>query len=392
MTTLFIAFHLLWKRKGANLILLLEVLLSIVSLSQAYVFVTDYRDSVRAVSELPQANAWVLNAFDYYQAEDMMQRLENEPLIAGIGQVRFGSVTCNQTVCQLAVYNSAMVVHYAPGLQSGSWLDAAADPDDGVLPAVVSADLRLKAGEKTQITMTGGRAYSIRVVGVLAEPTQYLYPTGSASLNYFSADMIVGKERAVIIREEDLAARTGSAVSSLTRTAGNLFLFTRPDAPESELASSLRAWNKYGEISRMDSLVDKFESNANTMIGSGNATFLVFLCLALTGVLSGNVIQSMRNQRTFTVYYLCGMNWKQGVAIEATRISILVLLMAALAALAGKVGLLMLEWMTPSRAAAFYGLTFAYIVLIFFGVSAGFLVRLTHTDISASLKDIRQGE
>ena len=120
MTTLRMALRLLWKRKGANLILLMEVLLSIIALAQAYVFVMDHRDSVRAVSELPRSNACVLHVFDYYNDDEVIRRLENEPLIAGIGQVRFGSVTWDQTACQLAVYNNALVCHYAPSLQSGS--------------------------------------------------------------------------------------------------------------------------------------------------------------------------------------------------------------------------------------------------------------------------------
>ncbi len=81
----------------------------------------------------------------------------------------------------------------------------------------------------------------------------------------------------------------------------------------------------------------------------------MFLLLAATGVLSNNVIQSLRNRRQFTVYYLLGMNWKKGAAVEACRVGILILITMALSFILGKLGLLMLEWMTPERALQFLG-------------------------------------
>lgn len=68
MTTLFIALKLLWRRKAANFVLLLQVLVSVAMLAQMYVFLVDHLDNVRAVGELPTENALVLPVFEYYPA------------------------------------------------------------------------------------------------------------------------------------------------------------------------------------------------------------------------------------------------------------------------------------------------------------------------------------
>ena len=142
----------------------------------------------------------------------------------------------------------------------------------------------------------------------------------------------------------------------------------------------------------MESLFETYYRNAEVMIGLGAITFLVFLAAAATGVLGNNVIQSMRNRRLFTVYYLLGMDWKRGVLAEVIRVGVLLAVTMALCVLAGRYGLLMLEWMSPLRAVLFYGIVLLYLLVMFAAVGAGFLLRLMRTDISTSLKELHQGE
>ena len=75
MTTLFIALKLLWRRKAANFVLLLQVLVSVAMLAQMYVFLVDHLDNVRAVGELPTENALVLPVFEYYPPAYAAERL-----------------------------------------------------------------------------------------------------------------------------------------------------------------------------------------------------------------------------------------------------------------------------------------------------------------------------
>lgn len=52
----------------------------------------------------------------------------------------------------------------------------------------------------------------------------------------------------------------------------------------------------------------------------------------------------------------------------------------------------MMEWMTPTRAKWFYGISFFYVLLMFASVGAVFIWRLTREDLSAALKALQKGE
>ena len=120
--------------------------------------------------------------------------------------------------------------------------------------------------------------------------------------------------------------------------------------------------------------------------------FIVFMLLAATGILSNNIMQMMKNRKLFTIYYLLGMNWHKCVAVEICRTIFLIGFTMALSIVAGKSGLLMIQWMTPAREFLFYGVVLLYIIVMFGAVGAYFVFRLIHEDISESLKELQHGE
>lgn len=395
MTTLFIALKLLWRRKAANFVLLLQVLVSVAMLAQMYVFLVDHLDNVRAVGELPTENALVLTVFEYYPPAYAAERLEASPLVEEVAAVDTGGGTCGDTGCNVAIYGDGIVRHYTPALQSGGWLEGEAEMEDGVLPAVVSQEVGLRAGDTGTVRLNTGDTARIRVVGVLKRPTQYLYPSGSASPTYFSANFVISQKPPVLLRARDAAQSEvlqAAFSSSSFRMSQNLFIFLRPGVTDAQYEKALEEWNRYGEITPAASLISTYKKKADTEITAGLLTFVIFLALAMTSIISSNVIQAMRNRKLFTVYYLLGMDWKKSAYIEAARIGLLLFLMMTLIAAAGKAGLLMLEWLTPTRARWFYGIAFLYILLMFASVGVVFIRRLTREDLSAALKDLQQGE
>lgn len=392
MTTLFIALKLLWRRKAANFVLLLQVLVSVVMLAQMYVFLLDHLDNVRAVGELPTENALVLPVFEYYTPAYAAERLEASPLVEEVAAVDTGGGSCNDTDCHIAIYGDGIVRHYTPALQSGGWLEGEAEMEDGVLPAVVSQEVGLRVGDTGTVRLNTGDTARIRVVGVLKRPTQYLYPTGSASPAYFSADFVISQEPAVLLRARDAAQSEAFQSASSFRTSKNLFIFLRPGITDAQYEGALEEWNRYGEITSAASLISTYTEKANTLITAGLLTFCVFTALAMTSVVGSNVIQALRNRKLFTVYYLLGMDWRRSAFIEATRVGLLLIPMMAMVAAAGQGGLLMMEWMTPTRAKWFYGISFLYVLLMFASVGAVFIWRLTREDLSAALKALQKGE
>ncbi len=395
MTTLFIALKLLWRRKAANFVLLLQVLVSVIMLAQMYVFLFDHLDNVRAVGELPTENALVLPVFEYYTPEYTAARLEASPLVEEVGAVGMGGGTCNDTGCLVAIYSDGILRRYAPALQSGSWLTDEAEMEDGVLPAVVSQEVGLRAGDTGTVRLNTGDTARIRVVGVLKRPTQYLYPSRSASPTHFSADFVISQEPAILLRARDAAQSEvlqAAFSSSSFRTSRNLFIFLRPGITDAQYDKALEEWNRYGEITSAASLISTYTEKTNTLITAGLLSFCVFTALAMTSVVGSNVIQALRNRKLFTVYYLLGMDWRRSAFIEATRVGLLLIPMMAMVAAAGQGGLLMMEWMTPTRAKWFYGISFLYVLLMFASVGAVFIWRLTREDLSAALKALQKGE
>ncbi len=392
MTTLFIALKLLWRRKAANFVLLLQVLVSVILLAQMYVFLLDHLDNVRAVGELPTENALVLPVFEYYTPVYAAERLEASPLVEEVAAVDTGGGSCNGTDCLIAIYGDGIVRHYTPALQSGGWLEGEAEMEDGVLPAVVSQEIGLRVGDTGTVRLNTGDTARIRVVGVLKRPTQYLYPSRSASPAFFSADFVISQEPAVLLRARDTAQSEAFQSASSFRTSKNLFIFLRPGITDAQYEGALEEWNRYGEITSAASLISTYTEKANTLITAGLLTFCVFTALAMTSVVGSNVIQALRNRKLFTVYYLLGMDWRRSAFIEATRVGLLLIPMMAMVAAAGQGGLLMMEWMTPARAKWFYGISFLYVLLMFASVGAVFIWRLTREDLSAALKALQKGE
>lgn len=290
MTTLFIALKLLWRRKAANFVLLLQVLVSVVMLAQMYVFLFDHLDNVRAVGELPTENALVLPVFEYYTPAYAAERLEASPLVEEVAAVDTGGGSCNGTDCHIAIYGDGIVRHYTPALQSGGWLEGEAEMEDGVLPAVVSQEIGLRVGDTGTVRLNTGDTARIRVVGVLKRPTQYLYPTGSASPAYFSADFVISQEPAVLLRARDAAQSEAFQSASSFRTSKNLFIFLRPGITDAQYEGALEEWNRYGEITSAASLISTYTEKANTLITAGLLTFCVFTALAMTSVVGSNVI------------------------------------------------------------------------------------------------------
>ena len=392
MNTLFIVLRFLWKRKLANLILIFEMMLSIVMLAQLFVFVMKHIDNKRAINELPIKNAFVLNTFDYYYSELIMERIKCSPVVDSIGRVYMGYAICKDAPCNLAVYNEGIIDHYSPELDNGVWLDSPSTVDDEKIRAVVSADIGLKVGDTVSVNLTKRGMSQLIVVGILKEPTQYLFPSGGASSKLFSAESIIKQSSVIIIRESEFGDAAVLLPPQEIPVPQNIFVFMKDNCSKSDINVALDSWRKYGEVTPMASLILTYNKNTEELISAGAIFFAVFLFLAVTSVLSNNVIQNLNNRRQFTIYYLLGMNWKRGLTIEIDRIILLIIMTMGLTIIAGKYGLLMLEWMTIDRIVLFYGIVFIYIIFMFTIVGAGFIFKLVHEDISSMLKDLQQGE
>lgn len=383
MKTFYLAIKLFWKQKWSNLILVFQVIISIIMLAQLFVFVSDYRDSVNAVQDLPIDNTIILSVYEYYNPRFVSQEIASYNWQESVGTVCMDNGICNNVLCNLVVYNDSLIEKYTPPLQEGVWLTEKLSVQELSIPAVVSESMGLEVGDIVELNTTSGDSKHIIVQGIMQSDTQYLYPAESASPTYFSADSIISKEPVVILSDSNLCIEEQNL-------SGNLFVFLEDETEDVEVL--IKQLSKYGEATQMSTLIGNYEENANTQIAGSTIMFIIFFFLAITSILCCNVMQSMRNRTYFTIYYLLGMDWKNGAAIEIYRVIITISITLGVSLLAGKYDLLMLKWMTPAHAKLFYLFVFVYLITMFFVVGIGFLRKLMQTDISASLKSLQQGE
>lgn len=400
MSILLLSTRMFWKRKAANIMLALQVVLSILALAPLFVYMADHYDNQEAVRQLPLHNAMVLTIHTYYSMEDVIAEIENSAPSVDTGRVHMYSATYNNRFYQVATYDKTLLNHYSPSLQSGIWFSNTSTIDKiKNIPAVISSDSGLSIGDiisirldttasaaTNELPINGafsqpGVEVRVEIVGILKPPTQYLFPSGSASPQYFSAKSIISTYPAILLRDEDISDIKAHFLGVDER---NVFLFTTDESVADETIVSNLA--RYGETTPMSSLVSYYFESTHVLIVSAAIIFSVFLTVAVVGILSNNVIQSLVNRRHFTVYYLLGMTWREAMVIEIIRMLLIILLSVLFTAIAGMFGLLMLEWMTPHRIALFFGTVFVYCLLIFATVGAGFLVQLMRGDMSVSLR------
>lgn len=382
-----IASRLLRKRIWMNLIVVLQIMLSVIALSDLFVYISDNRDNIRAIKELPSANTLALNVFEYYDVDYAAKKIQQNPLIESVGKVYYNeSALCNTNPCCLVVYNKAVTERYSPALAHGRWLTDGSENTGGGTAAVVSADLGLRVGDNANVSLPDGSTVSISVCGVLKRPTQYLLPIELVAPKYSRVDMIIHNDPVVILSAESTEVLSAPCIE----TAPGLFLFSDGQEYSAELLQEL---NRYGETVPVSSMISLYNANMSELINSQSFIFAIFLILSVTGVLSSNMIQSSQDRKIFTVYYLLGMDWKQGAKIELCHCVIILVFTAALCLLAGRIGLLgNLQYLIPTRVLMFYGIVFLYVTCIFAGVKALFMIKLMREDISLTLRSLQQGE
>lgn len=389
----FLSCRVLKKHIWTTMFTVVQIMLSLIALSTLSVFIFDNQNNVRAIKELPTENVYILTAFPYYDLSFVENEIQNTPGV-DLGKVScIPNVTVNEKICDLVVYDRIIIERYAPSLAHGNWLTECSSPEDDKIPAVVTADMGLKVGDCLTVALSSDAYITISVEGILKKPTQYLFPESYADPAYFKADMIISNDPAIIISSEHLTRISEPDACPehppKLMPMKSCFIFSKGEALET---AGEGKFDRLGKITPASDLISLYKSNMKDLIGAQTIIFLVFLQLAVTGVFSCYVIQAHRNRKMFTVYYLLGMDWKQAIMIESMRNILIVLIIMTLSFVLWKLGLIQLYWLNKAQIISFFLIVLAYIGTLFAFVSAIYLRKLIHEDVSVSLKDLQQWE
>lgn len=378
-----IAAKFLKRQLILNLMIIIEVLLSVVMLTELFVYVSDRIDNQRAAKELYNNDLFVLEEFEYYFAseEDIIERLKADPAIKKVGKADTLDCMIDGRYLYLGLYDSDLIDIYCPQIAEGDWFS----PNGGeyeACPAVVSSDIGLHAGDVGEILVANEETIEIQVVGVLASPTQYLLPTGMSD----SIDSLISQQPVILLnstQKPDL-----SQLSNIDRS-GTKALFLLTDMTKDQIVSK---YNKYGNIQSINDMIERFTTNSNELIICETLLFILFFLLASIVILSTEVIHSMNCRKSYTIYYLLGMRWEKCVWIEFVRHIVLIVIIMGSSILMDRYGMLQTAWLSNNRHALFYAILSIYLIVVFFGTSAAFIRNLLRHDISVSLKTLNGGE
>lgn len=386
MVSFYISFRLIQKRIWSALIVVVQIMLSLISLASLAVFIFDYQGNIRAMGELPTEDTSILTVFQYYDINVVKEKFRDNASI-NIGEVYYkDEVACADEKCRLVMYDDIIIENYLPALSDGKWLTEDFTRKDEAVSAVVSADMGLNVGDTFDVTLSESLAITISVQGVLKKPTQYLLPEAYADPKYFEADMIISNNSAIIVSAQDFSRilpdynRLG-----FEKTRSCLVFFAGQENITNEI-------NRYGKLTPVSGAIALYKRNTEDMILGQSMIFFVFLLLAITGILSSNVIQIRKNKRTYAIYYLLGMDWKQAKVIEFMQSFIVIVITMVLYFVLEKVGLVSLQWLNQEQIIIFYVIVFSYICILFALISTLCLRKESQEDISLSLKNLQKGE
>ena len=386
MVSFYISFRLLHKRIWSALIVVVQIMLSLISLTSLAVFIFDYQGNIRAMGELPKEDTSILTVFQYYDINVVKKKFQDNTSMH-IGEIYYkDEVACAGKKCRLVMYDDVIIENYLPAISDGKWLTEDFTRKDDEVSAIVSADMGLNVGDTFEITLSENLTITISVQGVLKKPTQYLLPEAYADPKYFEADMIISNNSAIIISAQDFSRilpdynRLG-----FEKTRSCLVFFAGQENINDEI-------NRYGKLTPVSDAISLYKKNTEDMILGQSMIFFVFLLLAITGTLSSNVIQIRKNKRTYAIYYLLGMDWKQAKVIEFMQSFIVIVITMALYFVLEKIGMVSLQWLNQEQIIVFYIIVFSYICILFALISTLCLRKEAQEDISLSLKNLQKGE
>lgn len=386
MVSFYISFRLLQKRIWSALIIVLQIMLSLISLMSLVVFIFDYKSNIRSMGELPTENTSIMTVFQYYDINVVKEKFQDNVYIH-IGEIYYkDEVVSVGKKCRLVAYDDIIVENYLPALSDGKWLTEKSTRNDGAVSAIVSADMGLNVGDTFEITLSENITIMIAVQGILKKPTQYLLPEAYADPEYFEADMIISNDAAIIMSAQDFSRILPNYNQlGFEKTRSFLVFFSGQENINEEI-------NQYGKLTPVLDAILLYRRNTEDMILGQSMIFFVFLLLAITGILSSNVIQIRKNKRTYAIYYLVGMDWKQARAIEFMQSLIVIVITMALYFVLEKIGMGSIQWLNQEQSRIFYIVVFVYICILFSLISTLCLRKEDQEDISLSLKNLQKGE
>lgn len=240
--------------------------------------------------------------------------------VATIEQLAFKNTAYAADPIEAKAYSDILVEKFRPVLEKGVWLTDA-DTQNGVIPAVVVGNRGLfRLGDVVDFTTYGdvAKPCKIRIVGIMNSLSMQLDFTCSGE-KITCADLFqVYNDRfkevpEFLMKQSDIK----ELKASVYVTQSNCMAFFKDTLPEETVNANLAVLKKYGFVGTFSELYAGGVQTVKTEFRSVLSIAVCLLGIAVIGLISMTILNSLKHMKLFSILYICGCRWKSLTLIFA---------------------------------------------------------------------------
>ena len=313
-------FHIFSKNLAANIILIVQLTISIILMNitlglynEAYskLDVLYGFDSDTVYQSFAEQYRLTFNEnFEAYEeALSLSENVKLEPIMNGGAEFD----GCYLSFC---AYGSHTSHSMRLPITSGVWYDAA-EKADGCINTVVLGSSKYHIGEIYTITvynyMTGqSKDFKFKITGLIDEKTGVVL--GYQSSNFMSVKTMFevfdreesGTDALFLFNYED------EGISDYLSCGVFLFAYANNGSISDEDMSKLK---NFGYTFTIDEIIDNTKNDLQSEIHSVFPLAVSLTFIGIVGILCLIILNTLKCRKTFAVYYICGMRWKDCIKI-----------------------------------------------------------------------------
>lgn len=323
--------HLFWKNIKGYILLSIELIItSIVFLALIGKMQYGY-DSKEIAYTFQDSNAFyfVPHMFFAEKEKAIGDVLKKEcDFEYQLGEV-YNIIVSNETgeIITAYGYNDAIIDCVDLDIKKGTWFRDGIDTEIGkeYIP-VISMDPQYTVGEIITISNdTSSVEEKAYVIGEIDKNSYVLTFITGASRDFAKlSDFISQSNAQLIIPVESSNYRTFNElnVANQSKQLGTIII-----AKDDDIHNQIyEICNDYGSVSNISVMKENYRKDMNDFYITNGIVLLIFTLLTLVGIGGFNGIQSLLNERTYTIYYMLGLSRKKCMLIELMKTIFLIII------------------------------------------------------------------
>ena len=369
MKLLLIAGNLAKKRKWSLLFLMIEIILSSIVLLSLIGELLFLENSSQIAKTFEGTDSYYFTKRIYYTPDFRIEDYLDEKIKAGvhignIHTVRFD--TEEQKYISGLAYSDVILDKINIEMLEGEWIT---DSECEGIP-LVAVGGNYCVGE--EITISEGNKGTI--VGIIEEDSYCVTfmasgSSGYASLSNFIStvsgiDFIMPYTDSKYWKTEDVLFESDMAQESQ-------IICVQDASVREELINTLK---QYGDISSIEEMEQKYLNDIREFYIVNGIVLAIFSVLTIVGISGMNGIQSIENERQYTILYIIGLDKRKCMLIEAMNTFTVIGVSYVVVLFLYKT---MASWILPSGVQSIdswiLGVLFLYLIIIYFITSISFI-------------------